>query len=241
MRFSRWMGRAIVAAGLSALALPALAQVVVSDPPPEHHFGKIPVGATYATQYFSITNQGSTPVTLGQVRVDSRDIVVCLALGCPTIAPTEFTLENADGCSGKTLQPEQGCSALVAFVPTSAGSKAARLVFPLENDGSEITRTMAGTGVSQPLECVLDWAERNFPALFYQTTPTQVVSPFVARCYQGGALCVGADVAVPTVAPASIYYLLNGEMGRLGTLSEFAAQATEAPPSTRRCNQATAP
>lgn len=237
MRFSRWMGRAIVAAGLSALAVSALAEVVVSDPPPEHHFGKIPVGANYATQYFSITNQGSTPVTLGQVRVDGGGLMVCLALGCATVTPEQFLIQSADGCTGQTLQSGQGCSTLVAFVPTSVGGKMAQLVFPLENDASQVTRTMAGTGVSQPLECVLDWAERNFPALLYQTTPTQTVSPFVARCYQGGALCVGADVAVPTMAPASVYYLLNGEMGRLGTLSEFAAQATEALPSVRRCNQ----
>ncbi|GAB3366687.1 MULTISPECIES: hypothetical protein [Giesbergeria] len=235
MRFPLFVRQTIAAAGLCALAVPALAQVVVTDPPPEHHFGQIPVGATYAAQYFSVFNQGSSPVTLGQVRVDGQ-MAVCAALGCPTVAPEDFTVQGADGCSGQTLQPGLGCSTLVGFVPTAPGARVARLVFAVQ-DGAEVERLVAGTGVSQPLECVLDWAERSYPALFSQPTPTQVVSPYVARCYQGGALCVGADVAVPTVAPASIYYLFQGQMGRLGALSDFATVATQAPPSTLRCDQ----
>ena len=235
MRFPLFVRQTLTAAGLCALAVPALAEVTITDPPLEHHFGQIPVGATYAAQYFSVFNQGSTPVTLGQVRVDS-DMAVCMALGCPSIAPADYAVQGSDGCSGRTLQPGLGCSTLVGFVPTAPGARTARLVFPVQG-GAAVERIVAGTGVSQPLECVLDWAERTYPTLFLQPTPTQVVSPYVARCYQGGALCVGADVAVPTFAPASIYYLLNGELGRLGSLSDFAAVATQAPPSTLRCDQ----
>jgi hypothetical protein len=235
MRFSVVLRQTLAAAGLCAVALPALAQVVIQDPPPEHHFGKIPLGADYAAQYFSVFNQGSSPVTLGQARIDG-DMAVCMALGCPTIAPTDFRLETADGCSGQTLQPGQGCSTLVGFVPTVPGARVARLVFTL-TDGSAVERTISGMGVSQPLECVLDWAERTYPDLFLQPTPTQVASPYIGRCYQGGALCVGADVAVPTFAPASIYYLLHGQTGVLGRLSDFAATATQLPPATARCNQ----
>lgn len=234
MRFSLFVRQTLAAAGLCVSAVSALAQVTVTDPPPEHHFGQIPVGATYAAQYFSVFNQGSAPVTLGQVRLDS-DMAVCMALGCPSVAPVDFTVQGADGCSGQTLQPGQGCSTLVGFVPTAPGARVARLVFPVQG-GTDVARIVTGTGISQPLECVLDWAERTYPTLFLQPTPTQVVSPFVARCYQGGALCVGADVAVPTFAPAHVYYLFNGQMGLLGALSDFAAQATQAPPSTLRCD-----
>lgn len=238
MRLPLFVRQTFAAAGLCVLAAPVLAQVAITDPPPEHHFGQIPVGATYAAQYFSVFNQGNTPVTLGQARIDG-EMAVCMALGCPSVAPADFTVQSADGCSGQTLQPGQGCSTLVGFVPTAPGARIARLVFPVQG-GVAIERTVAGTGVSQPLECVLDWAERTYPSLFLQPTPTQVVSPYVGRCYQGGALCVGADVAVPTFAPASIYYLLNGAVGRLGALSDFAALATQAPPSTLRCDQPSA-
>ena len=122
MRIPFFVRQTIVVAGLSALVLPALAQVTITDPPPEHNFGKIPVGATYAAQYFSAFNQGSSPVTLGQVRVDSN-MAVCMALGCPTVAPADFTVQGADGCSGQTLQPGQGCSTLVGFVPTAPGAR----------------------------------------------------------------------------------------------------------------------
>lgn len=235
MRISSFLRQTIAVAGLSALVLPALAQVAITDPAPEHHFGKIPVGATYAAQYFSVFNQGTSPVQLGQARVDSN-MAVCMALGCPSVAPADFTVQGSDGCSGQTLQPGTGCSTLVGFVPTAPGGRTARLVFPVQG-GADVERILSGTGVSQPLECVLDWAERTYPALFVQPTPTQVAGPYVARCYQGGALCVGADVAVPTVAPASVYYLLNGQIGNLGALSNFATQATQAPPSTLRCDQ----
>ncbi len=235
MHFSVVVRQILTAAGLCTAALPTLSQVVISDPPVEHHFGKIPLGADYAAQYFSVFNQGSSPVALGQARIDGQ-MGVCMALGCPTIAPTDFTLASADGCSGATLQPGQGCSTLVGFVPTSPGARVARLVFTLA-DGSEVERTLSGIGVSQPLECVLDWAERTYPDLLSQPTPTQVASPYIGRCYLGGALCIGADVAVPTFAPASLYYLFNGEMRRLGALDALAASATQLPPATTRCNQ----
>lgn len=226
---------AVALCALSAAAVPALAQVVITDPPPEHNFGPIAVGETYAAQYFSVFNQGSAAVTLGQVGVDGY-LTVCSGQACPSIAPADFVVQGSDGCSGHTLQPGQGCSTLVGFVPTAPGARVARLVFPVQGSVS-VERTVAGTGVSQPLECVLDWAQRSFPDLLSAPTPTLVVSPFVARCYQGGALCIGADTAVPTTAPASVYALQNGQLARLGLLSDFAAAATWPAPSTRRCNQ----
>ena len=235
MRFSVAVHQILTTVGLCAAALPVLSQVVISDPPAEHHFGKIPLGADYAAQYFSVFNQGHSPVTLGQARIDGR-MAVCMALGCPSVAPEDFTMDGADGCSGQTLQPGQGCSTLVGFVPTAIGTRVARLVFTLAN-GSEVERIISGMGISQPLECVLDWAERTYPDLLLQPTPTQVDSPYIGRCYQGGALCLGADVAVPTFAPASLYYLLQGQMGVLGQLSDIAATATQLPPATARCNQ----
>lgn len=221
--------------GLSAGIVPVLAQVVLTDPPPQHNFGPIPVGETYAAQYFSVSNQGTSAATLGQAVVDGH-LAVCTGTTCPTIAPADFVVQGSDGCSGHTLKPGQSCSTLVGFVPKAPGERIARLVFPVQGSAS-VEYTVAGTGVSQPLECVLDWAERSFPGMLSTPTPTLVVSPFVARCYQGGAVCIGADTAVPTTAPANLYILQNGTLGRLGLLSDFAASATWPAPSTRYCSQ----
>ena len=218
------------------LAFPALAQVTVSDPPPEHNFGKIPLGATYATQYFSAFNTGTQAVVLGPVRVDG-DMGTCAAIGCPVVAPADFAVYGSDGCSGRTLVPGEGCSTQIRFVPSGVGGRTARLVFPVQG-AAEATRVVAGTGVAQPIYCVLDWAERTYPTLLTQPTPTFVYQAFHARCYQGGSLCVGADTALPTTAPASVYLYQGGQMVRYADLSVLAAQATYPAPNSRSCSQA---
>lgn len=227
----------VAALALALLGSVAQAQVEVVDPPLEHNFGKIPLNATYATQYFSVTNRGSAPVVLGQAVVDGQ-MATCAALGCPAVAPSDFVvLSHSDGCSGQTLQPAQGCSTLVSFVPQGVGARTARLVFPVQG-AAEATRVVAGTGVAQPIDCVLDWAERTYPTLLTQPTPTFVYQAFHARCYQGGSLCVGADTALPTTAPASVYLYQGGQMVRYADLSVLAAQATYPAPNSRSCSQA---
>ncbi|OYT92391.1 MAG: hypothetical protein CFE43_09000 [Burkholderiales bacterium PBB3] len=202
----------------------AFSQVEISDPPETHHFGKIPLNALYATQYFSAFNRGSKPVTLGTVAVDAGDIFVCLAIGCPTVAPQDFVVGKGVGCTGAVLQPGEGCSTLVSFVPTSVGERMARLVVPV-NGGTPVTRRVTGTGTAPPLDCVLDWAEQEYKTLLTAPTASFLISPFYARCYQGGALCLAADLAVPTFAPASVYVYQNQTLQSLGRLSDFAALA----------------
>lgn len=224
--------------GLCAV-LPAvgLAQVAVTDPPIEHHFGKIPLQANYAAQYFSVWNSTDQAVTLGQTRVDG-ELATCAALGCAVVAPADFVIGGSDGCSGRTLAPNSGCSVLIGFVPQQPGSRVARLAFPVVG-GMEVSRMLSGTGVSVPFDCVMDWAERELPAALSQPTPTLVLGQFYARCYQGGpaVLCLGADVVFPTFAPASIYLYQGGSLAPIATLASLAAQATYPSPSTRRCDQ----
>ncbi|MDP4075314.1 hypothetical protein [Acidovorax sp. A1169] len=64
-----------------------------------------------------------------------------------------------------------------------------------------VLRGLGGTGVSQPLDCVLDWAEKTFPQLLTTPTMTSAAAPYYLRCYAKGAICVGADVDSPTDAP----------------------------------------
>lgn len=221
---------------LSTLAAVAAAQVEITDPPVTHDFGKIPLNANYAAQYFSVHNRGASPVTLGQAGVDGQ-VAVCQALGCPAVAPGDFVIAaGSDGCSHQTLEPGHGCSTLLGFVPTLPGGRSARLVFDVPG-ASPVTRIVSGTGVSDPTDCVLDWAERTYPALISPPASTFVAGPYIARCYQGGTLCVGADAAYPTFAPASVYLYQNGQLTRYASLSDVAAQASYPSPSTRRCSQ----
>ena len=205
----------------------AQAEVGISDPPETHHFGSIPLGASYATQYFSLFNNGSSPVTLGVARIDG-ELATCAALGCPVVAPADFQIDTgADGCSGHTLQPGQGCSTLVGFVPSEPGARMARLVFTIPGS-PPVTRTLQGNGSSQPLDCVLDWAQAQWPDILRQPSHTFAAEQFLARCYANNSLCVGADNRYPTLAPPSVYVLnLQGmpSLSNLGPLSQWAAAA----------------
>ena len=213
---------------LTALSTGVMAQSVqleVTDPPENHHYGKIPLGANYAAQYFSLFNRSSNAVQIGKVSVDNGGISVCMAIGCPTIAAGDFVIGGSDGCSNAILQPNQGCSTLVGFVPTAVGARTARLVFPVVNSEVTATRILQGTGTTQPLDCVLDWAEQQFSSMLSSPTATFRATPFYARCYQGGALCIGADAAAETLVAPSVYLYQNQKLQLLGTLSAIASSA----------------
>lgn len=218
---------------LSLAGLSAHAQVEITDPPADHNFGKIPLNATFATQYFSVFNRGSTPVQLGTVISSGAGVSTCAGLGCPVIAPEDFLIPaGSDGCSNAVLQPGQGCSTLVSFSPKAPGARLSQLVVPLRDGASGTARIMHGTGLSAPLDCVLDWAEKSFPQLLTTPTGTTTVSPFHLRCYANGTMCLGADTAVPTFDQPSVYFYQTQptpSVQRLGYLSTF-AQAAQCQP-----------
>jgi hypothetical protein len=208
--------RQLCGVALAWVCAAAQAGVTVSDPPAGHDFGRVPLAATYATQYFSLTNDGTATVTLGQAAIDG-ELATCAALTCPLPAASDFVLvEGGDGCSGKTLAAGASCSLLVGFVPTAPGGRTARLTLPVAGSDT-VERILSGSGRADPFDCVMDWAERTYPELMSSGTTTFVLSPFYARCY-GNGLCVGADV-LATVAPASVYLHQNGELTRYEYLS----------------------
>ena len=229
-------GREVLLALLVGVAgQTAQAQLEFSEPPEGHNFGKIPLGTTYAAQYFGLFNRGTTPVAVGQLRVDGQ-MATCAALGCPTVAPDDFELRDTDGCSNRTLGPGEACSALLVFSPKAPGARTARIVFALQGSAA-MARVLNGTGVADPTDCVLDWAERSLPQVLTTPTPTFTTGPFYARCYGGGSICVGADAAAVTAAPPSVYIYQNGALNRYAFLGQLAALATHAPPSTLACDQ----
>jgi len=218
---------------LSLACLSAHAQVEITDPPADHNFGKIPLNAEFATQYFSVFNRGGAAVQLGKVISSGAGVSTCAGIGCPVISPTDFLIPaGSDGCSNAVLQPGQGCSTLVSFSPKEPGARISELVVPLSNGAPGTTRIMHGTGVSKPLDCVLDWAEKSFPQLLTTPTGTATVSPFHLRCYANGTMCLGADTAVPTFDQPSVYFYQTQptpSVQRLGYLSTF-AQAAQCQP-----------
>lgn len=218
---------------LSLACLSAHAQVEITDPPAGHNYGKVPLQATFATQYFSVFNRSSAPLQLGTLISSGAALATCAGIGCPVVAQGDFLIPaGSDGCSNAVLQPGQGCSTLVAFTPTAPGSRISQLIVQSRNGAALATYPLHGTGTSTPLDCVLDWAEKSFPQLLTTPTGTATVSPFHLRCYANGTMCLGADTAVPTFDQPSVYFYQTqptASVQRLGYLSTF-AQAAQCPP-----------
>lgn len=179
----------------------AHAQVEIIEPAGDFQFGKVAVHSS-ATQTLRVANRGASAVQLGSV-ISSIAAVspVCTGIGCGVVISTDFTIPAAsDGCSNTLLQPGAVCSALVRFSPSGPGTRGSQLnVF--KPNAAYVYRGLGGTGVSEPLDCVLDWAEKTFPQLLTTPTMTSALPPYHLRCYAKGAICVGADVDNPTDAP----------------------------------------
>lgn len=234
-RLSRRMLHVLSGSVLVLSQAVAHAQPTFAEPPPDHDFGKIPLLTTYAAQYFGLFNSSSLPISVGQLRVDGQ-MAGCAALGCPVLAPSDFMLHDPDACSNSTLAPGQGCSSLIIFSPKQPGPRSARIVFPIIG-GVDMSRPLTGTGISDPTDCVLDWAERTFPSLFTQPTPTLVAGNYFARCYAGNSLCVGSDAGSLAATPPSVFIYMGGQLSRYEALTTLAQTATQAPPSTLLCSQ----
>ena len=196
-------------AALGVLSLACLssahAQVEIIEPAGDFQFGKVAVHSS-ATQTLKVANRGPSPMQLGSV-ISSIAAVspLCTGIGCGVVIATDFTIPaESDGCSNTLLQPGAVCSALVRFTPSGPGGRVSQLnVF--KPNAASVFRGLGGTGVSEPLDCVLDWAERTFPQLLTSPTMTSSVPPYHLRCYAKGAICVGADVENPALIMPSVY------------------------------------
>lgn len=220
---------AAVALLLSLASLSAQAQLLVTEPAEDFNFGKVALHATTATQKFRVANRSSMPVYVATVISSGAAVMTCAGLGCPVVAQEDFKiLASSDSCPGTYLHVGQSCTVVVSFSPSAPGARVSQLIFRGSDGAALATRMVNGTGTSQPLDCVLDWAEKSFPQLLTTPTGTATVSPFHARCYANGTLCLGADTAVPTFDQPSVYLYQaqsTPPMQRLGYLSAFAQTA----------------
>ena len=102
----------------------------LSVSPQNVDFGDVNVGDTSPSQVITVTNEGNSPVTLGDISLTGADA-------------DQFAIQQ-DNCSGATLDPSESRTVTVVFQPTSPGSKTATL----QHTGTPpFTVTLTGNGV----------------------------------------------------------------------------------------------
>jgi len=168
-------------------------------------FGEIRVGSGEGTATARLTNRGSGPARVAEVRVLGDDA------GAFSVEP------SPRGCFGADLAPGSECSLQVSFRPRRTGSHRARLVVRSDAAGASPEAVLAGTGVAprlvtrpQELEfgrvVVSETAERSLvlanegtaPATLGSLTP---VGPAAADFRVIGGGCIDGRTTVETLAP----------------------------------------
>jgi hypothetical protein len=202
--------------------------VEIIEPMGNFVFGKVALHES-ATQTLMVANRGFSAVQLGVVASTTAAVSpLCAGIGCGVVIASDFTVpKESDGCSNTVLQPGQFCSSTVRFTPSGPGARGSQLVVVMPN-AFPASRGLSGWGVSKPLDCVLDWAEKTFPQLLTAPTMTSTALPYHLRCYAKGAICLGADTAVPTFDHPSVYvYQAQADppLQRLDSLSSLSALA----------------
>jgi thermitase len=103
----------------------------ISVSPASNDFGSINVGSSSLPQTFTVSNQGTANLLIGQITLTGSDA-------------GEFGLRN-DGCSGQTIGLQLSCTIQATFSPASAGTKNASISIP-SNDTASPTATISLTG-----------------------------------------------------------------------------------------------
>lgn len=206
--------------------------ITITDPPESFVFKDTMIGGT-DSQYFSVTNWGTEAVKLGSINLKYEGTTDCspLSTECSVLdVAVSFSIGVTDGCSGTTLQPKASCSTLVQFSPIQVGTASVSIEFPIVG-GYTVTRTTQGKGTTQPLDCVLNWAEKQFPNALpiSSSSKTFQAGMYYARCY-GSNFCLGADVVnsimlKPVFTPPQLFIYQNQQLQALGKLEDFAVQA----------------
>ena len=111
-----------------------LAEPQASLSPASHDFGEQPLGSTSGPQQFTLTNTGTTRLTVGDVSISGAD-------------PGDFAISD-DHCSGVAIRPavHNTCTINVTFAPTAIGPRSATLTIPDNAPGSPHTAALSGAG-----------------------------------------------------------------------------------------------
>jgi hypothetical protein len=99
--------------------------------PHRHDFGRVAAGGEGASQIFALVNDSEEALAIGGVAISGEGIMVCQAIGCPTVAAESFYILS-DACSGVTLPPAESCEVEVVFQPLTSGPVVAHLLVPYQ-------------------------------------------------------------------------------------------------------------
>jgi hypothetical protein len=96
-------------------------------------FGSQPLGIASAVQSTTLTNNGTSALTIGTVSLSGTNI-------------TDFQ-KTSDTCSGQILASGSSCSVGATFTPAAIGARAATVVIPDNTPDSPLNVALSGTGV----------------------------------------------------------------------------------------------
>jgi hypothetical protein len=138
------------AAALAMGSASAQAGGIVSLAPVSLDFGSVTVGSIGTSQTVTLTNAGTTSLTLS---------------GEPVLAganAAQFTLSSGTCTSGTTLAANGTCKLSVQFTPSAAGALVARIDIADDAPGSPQHVQLAGTGVTAAPAASLSLAALDF-------------------------------------------------------------------------------
>jgi hypothetical protein len=135
-------GELVVAGNVSGkrAVLPLAGEAVaprLGSRPESLDFGSEAVGATSAGRELELVNEGSAPLAIERVSVESPD--------------GEFRLIG-NQCSAATLSPGESCGLRVVFRPALFGRRSARMVVVSDSSGGEQAIRLEGAGSGPDLE-----------------------------------------------------------------------------------------
>jgi len=116
-----------------ALTTPIVPHISIS--PSSKDFGTVTVGSSSSSQTFTVSNQGTANLIIGQITLAGANAA-------------EFSMAN-DGCSNHTIAPLSNCTIQATFSPASAGAKSATISFPSNDTASPaVTVSLSGAGTA---------------------------------------------------------------------------------------------
>jgi hypothetical protein len=147
---------------LTGTAIPPGPAVAITPPSPLTFTTVQNVGTTSPTKGFSVTNTGTTNLTITSVTIGGTD-------------PNEFAIVS-DGCSGAVLTPSQNCVVGLQFSPALGGTRTAVASVFDSATGSPQLINIVGTGHGIP-SAVLSSSSLSYANTYIgTTTASQIVT-----------------------------------------------------------------
>ena len=143
----------------SAAPAPAAAAAGLSVSPTTISFGKLAVGTTSAAQTTTLSNGGTSTLTISSVQVTG---------------PNAGDYSATNNC-GSSLAPSAQCTVSVIITPSAAGTRTASVVVTDAAPGSPQTVNLSGTGMSA--EVALSSDSLNFHRQLQGTEARPNLSP----------------------------------------------------------------